>query len=165
VLPLVVLIASGCSLLRSAKEPLSASMLVADNGGECVLVMLPGLGDSPSLFSEHGFHETVRQSQSPCDVVVVDSPYSSALFWECRLGYGRSCRNWSGSGDWTTIATRAPGRRTLAATSWRSSPSGPGSLAAREGKKGLVFFWRGEPATVWPGSIGRWERASTTRIS
>lgn len=69
-----LMVLPGCSLMRSSKEVLSTAMLV-DERRTCVLVLLPGLGDAPARFSEHGFHEATRQSPDPCDVVTVDSHF------------------------------------------------------------------------------------------
>ena len=65
---------TNCSLLRSSREPLSTSTLINERNA-CVLVLLPGLGDEPDVFREHGFHEAARHSPQPCDVVTVDSHF------------------------------------------------------------------------------------------
>lgn len=65
---------TGCSLLRSSEAPLDTAVLM-DERRACVLVLLPGLGDSPERFREHGFHEAARHSPEPCDVVTVDSHF------------------------------------------------------------------------------------------
>lgn len=71
---LTFLFLTGCTFLRSSREPLAVSSLV-DQKSACVLVLLPGLGDSPELFSKHGFDQAILQSQKPCDVLVVDSHF------------------------------------------------------------------------------------------
>lgn len=71
---LLVLVLSGCNFMRSSNSPLRTAALV-DERSECVLVMLPGLGDDPSLFEQHGFHTAVSASDSPCDVVTVDAHF------------------------------------------------------------------------------------------
>ncbi|MDP1825604.1 MAG: alpha/beta fold hydrolase [Archangium sp.] len=64
----------GCSLLRSSREPLRASMLV-EGRRDCVVVLLPGLGDAPERFDQHGFAEALERSPAPCDLMVVDSHF------------------------------------------------------------------------------------------
>lgn len=41
----------------------------------CVVVMLPGIGDSPEKFTRFGFEDAVRSSEAPCDVVLVDAHF------------------------------------------------------------------------------------------
>ena len=69
-----LLTSSSCSLMRSSREAMATSVMV-DERRSCVLVLLPGLGDSPERFREHGFAEAVGQSQAPCDVVALDSHF------------------------------------------------------------------------------------------
>jgi pimeloyl-ACP methyl ester carboxylesterase len=70
----VVALTTGCSLLRSSREPLNTAALINDRRA-CVLVLLPGIGDDPALFREHGFHDAAEKSPEPCDVVSVDSHF------------------------------------------------------------------------------------------
>ncbi len=64
----------GCSLLRSSREPLQVSTL-AGSREDCVVVLLPGLGDAPGRFEEHGFAEALAAGPTACDLVVVDSHF------------------------------------------------------------------------------------------
>jgi pimeloyl-ACP methyl ester carboxylesterase len=70
----VVWLFTGCTFLRSSREPLTPVTLLEDRR-TCVLVLLPGLADQPQRFEAHGFHERVQQSRAPCDVVTVDSHF------------------------------------------------------------------------------------------
>ena len=69
-----VLTGTSCSLMRSSRGAMGTSVMIDERRG-CVLVLLPGLGDSPDRFREHGFDEAVRQSSAPCDVVALDSHF------------------------------------------------------------------------------------------
>lgn len=60
--------------MRSSREALGASVLVEERRA-CVLVLLPGLGDDPARFREHGFDQAVSTSKAPCDVVALDSHF------------------------------------------------------------------------------------------
>ncbi|MDP2274368.1 MAG: alpha/beta fold hydrolase [Archangium sp.] len=60
--------------MRSSREALSTSMMLEERRA-CVLVLLPGLGDSPERFTEHGFAEAAGQSSAPCDVLALDSHF------------------------------------------------------------------------------------------
>lgn len=60
--------------MRSSRETIARSVLVDDRRA-CVLVLLPGIGDDPALFRQHGFDEAVSQSRAPCDVVALDSHF------------------------------------------------------------------------------------------
>ncbi|MGV3624656.1 MAG: alpha/beta fold hydrolase [Archangium sp.] len=78
----VHLLASGCAFFRSSHEPLYASKLTSTGAG-CVLVFLPGAGDSPELFETHGFLDAVKGSRANCDVLSVDAHfgyYRDAVF-------------------------------------------------------------------------------------
>lgn len=65
---------SGCAVFRSSQAPLATHTLV-DVRHSCVLVLLPGIGDEPTRFSEHGFHDAAQSSPEPCDVVTVDAHF------------------------------------------------------------------------------------------
>ncbi len=69
-----VLAGTSCSLMRSSQGAMSTSVMIDERRG-CVLVLLPGLGDSPERFREHAFDDAVRQSSTPCDVVALDSHF------------------------------------------------------------------------------------------
>ncbi len=70
---LLVLVASGCTFLRSSK-PALVSQSLTQGGNACVIVLLPGLGDAPSHFSQHHF-EGALGADAGCDLEVVDSHF------------------------------------------------------------------------------------------
>ncbi len=70
----VLLSCSGCEYFRSSRGPLLSRQL-AIHQANCALVMLPGLGDTPELFSEYGFERAVSSAAEPCDVLSVDSHF------------------------------------------------------------------------------------------
>ena len=45
----------------------------------CLLVLLPGIGDSDSAFEEHGFVEEARQADLECDLALVDAHFTYYL--------------------------------------------------------------------------------------
>jgi pimeloyl-ACP methyl ester carboxylesterase len=48
---------------------------VVEHGATCVLVLLPGLGDSPRQFEDSGFLSSVRSDPDGCDIQVVDAHF------------------------------------------------------------------------------------------
>jgi pimeloyl-ACP methyl ester carboxylesterase len=80
-LPLSLLALSGCTVgrfmdisMQSGREPIALAP-VLEREASCVLVMLPGIGDSPQRFDEHGFVSLVREDPSGCDVTVADTHF------------------------------------------------------------------------------------------
>lgn len=72
---------SGCAVQRFAtiassngKEPLLTNHW-SEAASSCVLVMLPGIGDSPERFVDFGFIDVARQGRHRCDVVTVDAHF------------------------------------------------------------------------------------------
>lgn len=78
---LFTLCGSGCAFLHSSKAPLQGKVLAEDRQAQCVLVFLPGIGDSPELFKQHGFDEAVHD----CELLTVNGDfayYRDAVFPE-----------------------------------------------------------------------------------
>lgn len=74
---LLVLLLAGCSWFRGAAIPIwhdnySASAEPAKG----LVVLLPGIGDSPNDFVRHGFVELIKSANPSLDVVAVDAPLS-----------------------------------------------------------------------------------------
>ena len=74
----VALLSSGCAVGRFMKiatshgrEPLRAAF-AHQGGAECVLVMLPGIGDAPERFDASGITALAAQA---CDVLTVDAHF------------------------------------------------------------------------------------------
>jgi len=72
---------SGCTVSRflgialsHGREPLAQARVVESASARCVVVFLPGLGDAPQRFEQHGFVDLVER-QASCDVSVVDSHF------------------------------------------------------------------------------------------
>lgn len=77
----VALAASGCTVsrfvgiaLQHGREPLRQTPVVEQPAASCVVLFLPGLGDAPQRFEEHGFVEVMERHGS-CDASVVDSHF------------------------------------------------------------------------------------------
>lgn len=70
----LALLSLGCTYLRSGQAPLRHQTLAA-SGADCVIVLLPGLGDSPELFRTHSFADALEQGEGRCDLEVVDSHF------------------------------------------------------------------------------------------
>ncbi len=72
VMPLQLLI--GCAALRPAPTPIPHEWYVEEGGSHhTLLVLLPGIRDSPEDFARHGFIQSVRERGLDVDAVAVDS--------------------------------------------------------------------------------------------
>ncbi|MFZ5440270.1 MAG: alpha/beta fold hydrolase [Myxococcota bacterium] len=79
VVSFALVLGSGCSLgrfmniaLQNGRAPLAHSSVVERPAASCVVVFLPGIGDAPARFEQHGF---IEQIADRCDVSVVDSHF------------------------------------------------------------------------------------------
>lgn len=76
---LAAVLLSGCGymayFIRPAHEPIDALEVRAQEGrrSDCLIVMLPGLGDTPDLYLEHGFVRDALAAGTRCDFVLVDA--------------------------------------------------------------------------------------------
>lgn len=70
----LALLSLGCTYLRSGQAPLRHETL-ASSGTDCVIVLLPGFGDSPEHFKKHTFADALGQGEGRCDLEVVDSHF------------------------------------------------------------------------------------------
>ncbi|MCB9592884.1 MAG: alpha/beta hydrolase [Sandaracinaceae bacterium] len=80
---------SGCGVLRPTHATISTHYYAADRGhasvdeasgrAACLLVMLPGIGDSAQSFERHGFVEEARRAGLGCDVALVDAHFTYYL--------------------------------------------------------------------------------------
>ena len=72
VLALVVL--PGCKLFFPAPTPMTAQLDVFKEGkAKCLVVLLPGAGDTGAAFREEGFVEMIRKSGVSADIVAADA--------------------------------------------------------------------------------------------
>ncbi|MBL8912319.1 MAG: alpha/beta fold hydrolase [Archangium sp.] len=71
---LLLLAASGCAYLKPAHAPLTTAHVVSGEGA-CLVVLLPGVGDSPERFAAHGFLDALSNDAAHCDVLVADSHF------------------------------------------------------------------------------------------
>jgi pimeloyl-ACP methyl ester carboxylesterase len=68
------LLTAGCYRPKPATVPLRAlQMAQGKPDASCLVVFLPGRGDGPEDYVEHGFPEALRRAGSPCAMVGVDS--------------------------------------------------------------------------------------------
>lgn len=66
----------GCASFNlSSKGPLRTQTTTEATASSCVVVMLPGIGDSPEKFRTYGFEAAVTSSETPCRVVLVDAHF------------------------------------------------------------------------------------------
>ncbi|MFT5431282.1 MAG: pimeloyl-ACP methyl ester carboxylesterase [Myxococcota bacterium] len=75
-----LLVAPGCALTREATVPMPqvdhfTTSTTTDASGRTLVVMLPGYGDGPGHFSDHGFVRAVTEHSDTIDVIAVDAHY------------------------------------------------------------------------------------------
>ena len=65
--------ATACALPRPTAVPLASEAFPAHADGRacCLVVLLPGHGDTPRDFVEHGFVKALRDARIPVDVIAV----------------------------------------------------------------------------------------------
>ncbi len=74
VLTLLLLGSSGCLALLPAPTPMSAvDDLLPGGGAKCLVVFLPGAGDSADDFTRYGFVEALRQRGLSVDIVAANA--------------------------------------------------------------------------------------------
>ena len=73
VLVCLSLLTSGCYFLQSATQPMPAQYLQKTAGAKGLVVMLPGFGDGPQDFGDHGFADSVHEANANFDVVAVNA--------------------------------------------------------------------------------------------
>lgn len=73
---MVVAGSSSCAYLHSSRAPLAAEVLVERPQAECVLVFLPGIGDSPELFKQYGFDAAVKAGDARCEMLTVNGDFA-----------------------------------------------------------------------------------------
>lgn len=67
---------SGCTHERPLIDPMPLQYYKSGNHPSAtLLVLLPGIHDNIDKFETHGFIESIRQSEQPCDLVSVDAHY------------------------------------------------------------------------------------------
>jgi pimeloyl-ACP methyl ester carboxylesterase len=64
---------SGCDHVRSARAPMSALAVTHRDQPDCLVILVPGMGDSPRRFLEHDFVEEARARGLRCDFVLPDA--------------------------------------------------------------------------------------------
>lgn len=76
---LLSLLSSGCAIGRflgvatlNGRAPLEHRLVSQPEHADCLLVMMPGIGDAPERFSRHGFVELASEYAPSCDVRVLD---------------------------------------------------------------------------------------------
>lgn len=72
---------AGCAVFRPVGDSIethyrAAPSAVADPSDRCLLVFLPGIGDSPRRFEHGGFLAEVRRASSGCDAALVDAHFT-----------------------------------------------------------------------------------------
>lgn len=71
----LVFVVSGCKLFLPAPVPMGSAFDVAPKGAKakCLLVLLPGAGDTAETFREQGFVEEVHKSGASADVLAANA--------------------------------------------------------------------------------------------
>jgi len=74
---LALALMSGCSFLRPARTPMERVVLREQGPDEArgAIVLLPGFGDRPSAFSEHGFAQALAAAAPGYDVFAADAHF------------------------------------------------------------------------------------------
>ncbi|MBZ0119618.1 MAG: hypothetical protein K8H88_21685, partial [Sandaracinaceae bacterium] len=77
---IALLSTSGCArsamyMIRPASRPITALHVRVSRAAPrpCLLVLLPGLFDTPDAFFESGFVDDARRASGRCDLLAVDS--------------------------------------------------------------------------------------------
>jgi pimeloyl-ACP methyl ester carboxylesterase len=70
---LAVVSASGCAYLRSASAPMTSLAVTHGETRDCLVVLVPGMGDSPEHFLAHDFAGEAHASGLACDFVLPDA--------------------------------------------------------------------------------------------
>lgn len=63
----------GCAYLRSASAPMTSLAVTHGEPRDCLVVLLPGMGDSPEHFLAHDFAGDARENRLACDFVLPDA--------------------------------------------------------------------------------------------
>ena len=63
----------GCEFVRSASTPMTALSVTHRSSEGCLVVLMPGMGDTPQHFLDHGFVEEARSQGLRCDFVLPDA--------------------------------------------------------------------------------------------
>ncbi|MCA8975732.1 MAG: alpha/beta hydrolase [Planctomycetes bacterium] len=72
----IPLFACGCAFLRPATTPMPMVLHEAPGGpADTLVVLLPGLGDGPDDYFEHGFVTRIQQARPRADVIAVDAHF------------------------------------------------------------------------------------------
>ena len=66
---------SGCYLLQSASQPMPSQRFEASQPASGLIVLMPGFGDGPQHYIEHGFVDTVRAANPAFDVIAVNAHF------------------------------------------------------------------------------------------
>jgi len=69
----VLFAVGGCAFVRSASMPMSALAVTHSAPSDCLVVLMPGMGDTPQHFLDHGFVEDARAQGLRCDFVLPDA--------------------------------------------------------------------------------------------
>jgi len=69
------LLASGCAYLRAPTPMTSRSDPYPGGGAKCLIVFLPGAGDTGQAYFDQGFVKRVRDHQLSADVVAADATF------------------------------------------------------------------------------------------
>ncbi len=70
---LPVLLLAGCSWMRAPRIPMPHAAHAAPSEPRGLVVLLPGVGDRPEAFEQHGFVERIHALDPSLDVVVADA--------------------------------------------------------------------------------------------
>jgi len=70
-------LAGGCAFVRSAAAPINAQYVMrSSEPGDCLLVMLPGIGDARDAFESAGIVEEWIQWHGACDLLLLDAHFT-----------------------------------------------------------------------------------------
>lgn len=81
---LTALICSSCAALLPAPEPMRAAEYPAPQKGRCLVVLLPGVGDSAETFDKQGFVEAARSQKLSADLLAANATlgyYTKETLW------------------------------------------------------------------------------------
>lgn len=69
------LLLGGCYFFQTASEPMPAERFQASAPVTGLIVLMPGFGDGPQDYIEHGFVDTVREANPAFDVIAVNAHF------------------------------------------------------------------------------------------
>ncbi len=72
---LVCLMLSGCYFLQPATQPMPAQRFEANQPATGLIVLMPGFGDGPQHYVEHGFVDAVHTVNPAFDVIAVNAHF------------------------------------------------------------------------------------------